>query len=101
MVFAVPADHRVKLKENKSKKKSKYLNLAWELEKKTVEHENDVYTNCKWCSWYSHQMIDKETGGFGNNRTSEDHPNFCITEIDQNTVKGSGDFRKLAVTQAL
>ena len=29
--FAVPADHRVKLKE--SEKKDKYLDLAWELKK--------------------------------------------------------------------
>ena len=34
--FAVPADHRVKLKE--SEKKDKYLDLARE-QKKTVEHE--------------------------------------------------------------
>ena len=31
MDFAVPADHRIKLKE--SEKKDKYLNLAWELKK--------------------------------------------------------------------
>ena len=31
MDFAVPADHRVKLKENE--KKDKYLDLAWELKK--------------------------------------------------------------------
>ena len=40
---AVPADHRVKLKENE--KKDKYLDLARELKKKTVEHESDDYTN--------------------------------------------------------
>ena len=52
--FAVPTDHRIKLKENK--KKDKYLNLAREL-KKTVEHESDNYTNHDWCFWYSHQRI--------------------------------------------
>ena len=31
MDFAVPTDHRIKLKE--STKKDKYLNLAWELKK--------------------------------------------------------------------
>ncbi len=36
MDFAVPADHRIKLKE--CKKKDKYLDLARELTK-TVEHE--------------------------------------------------------------
>ena len=35
MEFAIPADHREKLKENE--KKDKYLDLAREL-KKTVEH---------------------------------------------------------------
>ena len=29
-----------------SEKKDTYLDLARELKKKTVEHENDVYTNC-------------------------------------------------------
>ena len=48
--FAVPADHRIKLKEYE--KKDKYLDLAWEL-KKTVELEGDNYTNCDWCFWYS------------------------------------------------
>ena len=47
-----PAYHRVKLNENE--KKDKYLDFAREL-KKTVEHESDVYTNCNWCSWESHQ----------------------------------------------
>ena len=36
--FAVPADHRIKLKE--SEKKDKYLDLAREL-KKTMENEGD------------------------------------------------------------
>ena len=46
--FAVPADHRIKLKE--CEKKDKYLDLAREL-KKTKEHEGDNYTNCDWCFW--------------------------------------------------
>ena len=48
--FAVPADHRIKLKE--CKKKDKYFDLATEM-KKTVEHEGDDYTDCGWCFWYS------------------------------------------------
>ena len=46
MDFAVPADHRIKLKE--SEKKDKCLDLAREL-KKTVTHESDDYTNRDWC----------------------------------------------------
>ena len=44
--FAVPADHRINLKE--SEKKDKYLDLAREL-KKAVEHESNGCTNCDWC----------------------------------------------------
>ena len=48
--FAVPADHRTKLKE--CEKKDKYLVFARGL-KKTVEHAGDNYTNCNWCVWNS------------------------------------------------
>ena len=48
--FAVPADHRIKLKEYE--KNDKYIDLAGEL-KKTVEYEGNNYTNCDWCFWYS------------------------------------------------
>ena len=48
--FAVPADHRINLKE--SEIKDKYLNLAREL-KKTVEHENNDCANYDWCVMHS------------------------------------------------
>ena len=48
--FAVLADHRIKLKE--WEKNDKYLDLAWELKKKTMEHEGDNYTDCDWCFWH-------------------------------------------------
>ena len=86
----------LKLKE--SQKKDKYLDLTQEL-KKTVQHESDVYTNYNWCSWYSHQRINKGTGGLGNKKTSGEHPNYCIIDISQNTEKSHGDLRRLAVTQ--
>ena len=41
--FAIPADHRIKLKE--CEKKDKYLDF--------VEHAGDNYTNCYWCVWNS------------------------------------------------
>ena len=47
--FAVPADHRIKLKE--CEKKDKYLNLAREL-KKTMEHESDNSINRDWYFWH-------------------------------------------------
>ena len=48
--FAVPADHRIKLKE--FEKKDKYIYRAREL-KKTMEYENDDCTNYDWCFWQS------------------------------------------------
>ena len=66
-----------------------------------MEHESDVYTNCNWCSWYSHQRINKGTGGLGNKRTRGDHSNNSIVEIGLNTEKNHGDVRRLAVTQTL
>ena len=48
--FAVPAAHRIKLKE--CDKKDKHPGLAREL-KKTMEPKGNNYTNCDWCFWYS------------------------------------------------
>ena len=94
--FAVPADHRVNLKENEKKDKCLDLARAW---KKTVEHESDDCINCNWCSWYSHQRIDKGSGGFWKKRTNGNHPHYYIIENGQNTEKSPGDLRRLAVTQ--
>ena len=96
VAFAVPADHRVKLKGNE--KKDKYLDLAREL-KKNVEHESDVYTNSNWCSWYSDRKIIKGSGGLGNKKTTGDLHNNYIIDNDQNTKKSPGDLRKLVVNQ--
>ena len=43
--------------------------------------------------------IGTRTGELGNNRTSGDHPIYYIIEIGQNTEKGPGDLRRLAVNQ--
>ena len=48
--FAVPADHRIKLKE--SEKEDKYRYLAREL-KTTMEYEDNDYTNHNWCIRYN------------------------------------------------
>ena len=44
-------------------------------------------------------MIAKGTRELGSWRTSGDHPNDSIVENGQNTKKGPGDLRRLAVTQ--
>ena len=71
--FAVLADRRSKFKENE---KDKCLDVAQGLKKLC-----DFYTNCNWCSWYSHQRTNKGTGGIGNRSTSRDPPNYSIIEI--------------------
>ena len=67
--------------------------------KKTVENESDRDTKCNLCSWYSQRRINKGITGLENKRTSRDHPNYCIIEIDQNIEKSLGDLRRLVVTQ--
>ena len=89
---SVTANHKVKLKD--SEKKGNYLDLALEL-----KNVSDVYTNCDWCSWYSHLRIIKRTGGLGNYRTRGDYSNYYIIEIGQNIEKRPGDLRRLAVTR--
>ena len=97
MEFTVPADHRIKLKERE--KKNKYLDLAWELKKKTMEHEGDDYTTGDWCFYHSHHRIIKGTGGLRIWRTSGVHPNSYIIENGQNTEKSPGNMRGFAVSQ--
>ena len=95
--FVDPDDYGVKLKE--SEKRDKYLDIAWDLNPPPMKHGNNGDTSCNWCARYSHQRINKGTGGRENKRMSGDHPNYSIFEIGQNTTKSPGDFRKLAVTQ--
>ena len=37
------------------------------------------------------QKLSKQTGGVGNQRTSQDHPNYIIVKIGQNTEISPGD----------
>ena len=55
MDFDVPADNRVKIKEND--KRGKYLNLAREL-KKAMEHEGDGDPNCNCWDYNGPQMLN-------------------------------------------
>ena len=41
----------------------------------------------------------KSIRGLRNKRSSGDHPNYSIVEIDQNTEKSPGDSRRLIVTK--
>ena len=45
------------------------------------------------------KKIVKKTGGLRNKRTRGDHPGYSFIKVGQNTEKGPGNLRKLAVTQ--
>ena len=66
-----------------------------------MEPEVDGDTNCNWCASNSSQKLGKEAGKVGNWRTSQDHPNYWIDKIGQNTEKSPGDLKRLAVIQTL
>ena len=64
-----------------------------------MEHEGDGDTSCGWCTWNDPQRIGRETGRFGNKRTSGDRPEYSIIKIGQESEKSPGELRRLAVTQ--
>ena len=69
--IAVPADHRIKLKE--CKKKDKYFDLARELKKLWNMQVTII-------SIGAFGTVTKGTGRLGSERTSRDHPNYYIVE---------------------
>ena len=86
LVNTVPADHRVKIKVNKTI--DKYWELARELKKKkAAEHEGDGDTDWDWWSWNCSQRFEKKTGGNGNERKNQDHLDHSSVRIGQNTRK--------------
>ena len=91
MDFAVPMDHRVKLKE--SEKRDKYPNLAREL-KKTLRNMKMTVIPIAISALGT---ISK--GLVRDQRISRDHRNYNIIKMGQNTEKNPGDSRRLAVTQ--
>ena len=64
-----------------------------------MDRKSDSDTNCNWYVWYSHQILGTWSRELGNKRTSGNHLNYSIVEIDQNTKKSPGNLRGLAVIQ--
>ena len=94
--FADSVEHGLKLKE--SEKKDKYLDLDRELKRpwnmKVTMIRIVIGALCTVT-----RRIGTRTTGLRNKRTSGDHSNYSIVEIDQNTVKGRGDLRRLVFSQ--
>ena len=62
-------------------------------------HEGDGDTNSNRCTRNNSRMISLEAGRTRNQRKSGVLPDYSIIKIGQNTEKGSGDLKRLAVTQ--
>ena len=80
MDFAVPTDHRVKLKE--CEKQDKYQDLGRELNKLW----NMKMTVIPIVIGALEKVTKGLVQGIGNKRTSGDHPNYNTIEIVQNTM---------------
>ena len=93
--FAVPTDHRIKLKECEKEISTRTLLDNW----KTMEQESDSNTNCNRCTRYSHhQNISKRIVGIRIKSTSGDHPNYTV-KIGQNTEKSPRNVKRFTVIQ--
>ena len=68
-------------------------------EKKTMEHESDDDTNCKWCARNDPQKLGKGAGWEGNQRARRDHPNNTIVKTGQNPENSSEDLLSLRLQQ--
>ena len=64
-----------------------------------MEYEGDGDSNCKWCTWNNPQKVANEAEGVRNWKTNQDHPNYSIVEVGQNTEKSPEDLRRPVVTQ--
>ena len=73
--------------------KDHQLMPIWKTCKERNNNDNNICL-----SQNSLQRLGKEVGRVGNQKTSKDHPNCSFTKIGQNTEKGLGDLRRLAVT---
>ena len=60
-----------------------------------MEHEGALIP----IAWNNPQRFGKGAGRVENQSTSQDHPNYSILKMNQNTDKNSRDLRRLAVTQ--
>ena len=88
MDFAVPADHRVKLKEHE--KRDKYVNLAMELKKMCNMKVMIIPIVIGALGAVKTGLVHRLEGG--------DCLSYSIVEIGQNTEKIPGDLGRLAVT---
>ena len=95
--FAVPADHRVKLKE--SKKRNKYLDLAWELKKLWHMKVTVIPIVIGAFGTVTKGLVQELEGLETRGREETIQTNYSIVATEQNTKKSPRDLRRLAVSQ--
>ena len=50
-----------------------------------MEHESNTNLSCNWYAWNDPQRLGKKSERFGNRKTNQDHSNYRIVKINQNT----------------
>ena len=78
------------------RKERQVLRLCLRTEK-SMEHYGDGGTSGNWWTRNSPLGLGKGAGRVENQRTSRDHPNYCIVKICPNTEKSPEELMRLAV----
>ena len=95
MDFAVPADHRMKLKE--SEKSDLYLDLARELKKLWNLKVTLILIVIGGLGTVTKQLVQEQKDL---EIRARDYPNSSIIKIGQNSEKSPGDLRRFVFTRA-
>ena len=57
-----------------------------------------VIPKCSWCVWNGPQRVGEGSERIKNQWKKQDHPDYYISEIGQNTEKSPGNLRRSAIT---
>ena len=94
VIFAIPVDHTVKIKDNDMIDKD--LDLASEL-KNVWTITATVISIVVVFLWNSPQVTGKRTREARDQRKNQDHPDHSTVEISKNTETSTGDQMRFAV----
>ena len=88
-----------KQRENKSKRKKRYVPTPGQRTEKSVEHEDHSITCCDCPTGNCHQRTGKRTEKIRKWRPKQKHSDYVIVKISQNTEKSPGYLSRLSVAQ--
>ena len=95
MDFAVPTNHRVKIKD--SEKIDEFFNLDRELKEKNGNMNIKVIAIVNALITVS-ACQGEGSRGIGNQCENQNHPDYSIAEIDENTEKNPRELTRLGIT---